>query len=323
MDVPLLGWIGVVAAIAALLLADLFVLHRDAHEVLLREAVWRSALWISLGLAFGAGVWAIGGADAGSAYFGGYLLEKALSVENVFVLAVLLGAFAVPAMARHRLLFWGVFGALVLRGAFIALGAAALDRFHWAMYGFGVLLVISAWRLLVHDDAVADPTRNPVLRLLRRVTPMTQRYEGQRFWVRAPHPTKANAKRWVATPMLAALVAVETSDVVFAIDSIPAVFAVTEEPFLVFTSNAFAVLGLRALFFLLAGALHRLRHLKPALAIVLALIGMKMLLAEVVHLPVWAPLVAIAAVLTVAIGTSLGAPTRAHDTRSADPIRRT
>ena len=243
-------------------------------------------------------LWLWGGTNAGEEYFAGYLIEKALSVENIFVFALVLGYFAVPAANQHRVLFFGVLGALVLRGAFIAGGKALLENFHWMIYVFGAFLVLTALRMATQEEISVDPGRNPLLRALRRVIPMTDQYHGQRFWVR-------EGGRRLATPMLAVLVAVETTDVVFAVDSIPAIFAVTTDTFVVFTSNAFALLGLRALYFLLAGAMHRLSYLKIGLAGVLALVGIKMLISDLYKVPIAISLGAIAAILAVAVGASL------------------
>ena len=300
MEVPIWAWAAVVAVILGLLALDLFVFHRDAHEVSMREAAITSAVWVSLGLAFAGVVWLAWGGTAAGEYVAGYLIEKSLSVDNIFVFALLLSFFAVPAAYQHRVLFWGVLGALVMRAAFIAAGAALLETFHWAVYVFGAFLVITGVKMARHRGGEVHPERNPVLRGLRRLVPMTNEYRGQRFFV------KDGAKR-LATPMLAVLVAVETTDVLFAVDSIPAIFAVTEEPFLVFTSNAFAILGLRALYFLLAGMMSRFVYLKLGLAAVLVFVGAKMLLADVWHVPIWASLLAIACMLGASVVASLRA----------------
>ena len=298
MDVPLYLWFLVMGGIAAALAVDLLVLHKDAHEVSMREAALTSAAWITLGLSFGVGVWWFAGADRAGEYYAGYLIEKSLSVDNVFVFALLFSYFAVPAKYQHRVLFWGVVGALVLRAGFIAAGAALLEQFHWVIYVFGALLVVTGVKMLRSTGHSVDPGRNPVVRVLRRRVPMTDEYHGQRFLVR-------DGVRWVATPMLAVLVAIETTDVVFAVDSIPAIFAVTDEPFLVFTSNAFAILGLRALYFLLAGMMDRFIYLKTGLAAILLFVGAKMLLTEWWHIPIGVSLGVIAAILAAAIGVSL------------------
>ncbi len=298
MDVPLLAWGAVAALIVAMLLLDLLVFHREAHEVTMREAATSSAMWVALGLAFGAVVWMVWGGDRAGEYYAGYLIEKSLSVDNIFVFALLFSFFAVPAAFQHRLLFWGVLGALVFRGLFIAAGAALLENFHWVIYVFGGFLVWTGVRMARHGDAEVHPERNPVLRLLRRVMPVTDAYVGTRFFVRRDHRT------W-ATPLFAVLVAIETTDVLFAVDSIPAIFAVTDEPFIVFTSNAFAILGLRALYFLLAGLMDRFVYLKYGLAAILVFVGVKMLLVDVWHIPIALSLAVIAAVLGVSVALSL------------------
>jgi tellurite resistance protein TerC len=296
--VPLFAWGAVAALIVAMLLLDLLVFHRDAHEVTMREAATSSAMWVALGLAFGAVVWMVWGGDRAGEYYAGYLIEKSLSVDNIFVFALLFSFFAVPAAFQHRLLFWGVLGALVFRGLFIAAGAALLENFHWVIYVFGGFLVWTGVRMARHGDAEVHPERNPVLRLLRRVMPVTDAYVGTRFFVRRDHRT------W-ATPLFAVLVAIETTDVLFAVDSIPAIFAVTDEPFIVFTSNAFAILGLRALYFLLAGLMDRFVYLKYGLAAILVFVGVKMLLVDVWHIPIALSLAVIAAVLGVSVALSL------------------
>lgn len=299
MDVELWAWAVAIAVIGGALAVDLLAFHRHAHEVTLREAVVSSAAWIALGLGFGALVWWAGGPNAAGEYYAGYLIEKALSVENVFVFALLLGAFAVPRALEHRVLFLGVLGALVLRGLFVAGGAAFLDTFHWAIYVFGAVLIVSGARMArMRSDHAVDVRRNPALRVLRRFVAVTDEYDGQRLVTR-------RSGGLVATPMLAVLVAIEASDVVFAVDSIPAIFAVTDTPFLVFTSTAFAMLGLRAMYFLLAGVMDRFVHLKTGLAAVLVVVGAKMLLTDVVQVPVWATLLVIVAILGVAITLSL------------------
>ncbi len=305
-------WGAFVGFVLAMLALDLLVLHRDAHEVSMREAGIWSAVWIGLALAFGALIWALWGAEAGGQYLAGYLIEKSLSVDNIFVFALIFGYFAVPARYQHRVLFWGVLGALVFRAIFIAAGATLLEQFHWMIYVFGAFLVFTAVRMATARTERTDPGRNPVLRLMRRTIPMTEAYTGPRFALR-------EAGRWVATPLLTVLVVVETTDIVFAVDSIPAIFAVTDDTFLVFTSNAFAILGLRALYFLLAGLIDRFRYLKMGLAVVLGFVGAKMVLTDVVHIPIWVSLVAIACILGVAVAASLHVTTEPERERMDAP----
>jgi tellurite resistance protein TerC len=306
------AWAAVVAFILGVLAVDLLVFHRDAHTVTTREAAAWSALWITLGLAFAGLLWATLGGVAAGEYLGGYLIEKSLSVDNIFVFALLFSYFRVPPAFQHRVLFWGVLGALILRAIFIAAGAALIDNFHWTVYLFGAFLVVTGVKMARHGDAEVHPDRNPFLRLVRRVMPMTPDYRGQRFFVR-------RAGRRLATPLLAVLVVVETTDVLFAVDSIPAIFAVTTEPFLVFTSNAFAILGLRALYFLLAGMVERFVHLKLGLAAVLVFVGAKMLATDLYMVPIWASLAVIVVLIGTSIAASLRTARRAESWPAANP----
>jgi tellurite resistance protein TerC len=294
------AWAAFIGLVLVLLAIDLFVFHRTAHEVSFREAVRFSVFWIALGLGFGGVVFAWLGPEAGGEYLAGYVIEKSLSVDNIFVFAMLFSYFAVPDRYQHRVLFWGILGALVFRAAFIAGGAALLERFHWTIYVFGGFLLLTGVRLALHRATDIHPERNPILGLFKRVVPMTPAYDGQRFFVR-------RAGRIVATPLMAVLVLVETTDVLFAVDSIPAIFAVTREPFIVFTSNAFAILGLRALYFMLAGMIRRFVHLKLGLSIVLVFVGVKMLIGEVYEVPIWTSLAFITVTLTASILFSLRA----------------
>ncbi len=297
MAVPLLAWFAVLAGIVGMLAVDLLA-HRRAHAISLREAAAWSGVWISLGLAFGGVVWWAYGGQAAGEYLAGYLIEKSLSVDNIFVIAMVFGYFSVPREYQHRVLFFGVVGALAFRAGAIAGGTALLAHFHWVLYVFGAFLVLTGVRMYRHPGEQADPSRNPVLRLARRMVPSTPELHGQRFWVR-------RAGRWLATPLFFVLVVVETSDIVFAADSIPAVFAITTEPFLVFTSNAFAILGLRAMYFLLADLMHRFVHLRIGLAAILVFVGAKMLLADLVEIPLAVSLGVIAACVGVTVLTSL------------------
>ena len=306
MDPQVFLWVALAVLILGMLALDLFVFHRDAHEVSLREAALFSGIWIGMGLAFGGLVFAFLGAQAGGEYLAGYVIEKSLSIDNVFVFAMIFGYFAVPAKYQHRLLFWGVFGAIVFRAIFIAAGAALLDAFHWMIYGFGILLLLTGWRMWTHrNEHTLDLDKNRILRLVRRLVPMTPEYRGQRFFVR-------EAGKWIATPLFAVLVVIESSDIMFAIDSIPAIFAVTDDAFIVFASNAFAILGLRSLYFLLAGMLDRFTYLKAGLAALLVFAGVKILLTDVYKMPVWLSLGIIVAILAVSVGASLWANRRAE-----------
>jgi tellurite resistance protein TerC len=313
LDVPLWAWGALVAGIAVLLLGDLLLVHRRPHAVSLREAGIESAVWITIGLSFSVVLaWAFGGAAAGE-YLAGYLIEKSLSVDNVFVWAVIFGYFAVPAQYQFRVLFWGIFGALVLRAIFIFAGVALLETFEWVLYIFGAFLLYTAVKIARHHGAEVHPDNNPVLKLVRRVVPSTSEYDGQRMFTR-------RTGRRLATPLFAVLILVETTDVVFAVDSIPAILAVSREPFIVFASNAFAIMGLRALYFLLAGMAGRFRYLNFGLGLILGFVGIKMLIVEWYHVPTGLSLGVIAAVLAVTVWLSLRAERRdADDAGASEP----
>lgn len=299
MSVPLWGWFAVLGVIVTMLVVDL-VAHRRAHVISVREAAAWSAVWVSLGLAFGAFVWWQYGGEAGSQYLAGYLIEKTLAVDNVFVFAIIFSYFAVPREHQHRVLFYGVLGALVFRGIFIAAGSALIASAAWILYVFGAFLVLTGWRMARTRHQHPDPSNSRAVGLVRRLVPTTPDFHGGRFWVRVDG-------RRLATPLLVVLILVEVSDIVFAVDSIPAVFAVTQEPFLVFTSNAFAILGLRALYFLLADLVDRFVHLKLGLAIVLVWVGLKMLVVDVWKIPTLLSLGVVVTVIAVSIIASLRA----------------
>jgi TerC family integral membrane protein len=295
--VPLWAWGVFLAFVIAMLALDVFVLHRRAHEVSLREAGTWSAIWITIGLGFGGVVWAWAGGGTAQAYVAGYLIEKSLSVDNIFLFAAIFSAFAIPVRYQHRVLMFGVIGALLMRAAFIAAGISLLDAIHPVIYVFGAVLLVSAVNML-RGGTHAAPEDSRVLRLLRRRLPVSDRLHGQRFVVR-------DAGRLLATPLLLALLVVEITDVIFAVDSIPAILAVTTDPFVVYTSNVFALLGMRAMYFLLAGAATRLRYLRPGLAVILAGVGVKLLLADVVEFPTWSAPAFIAIVLAAVAVASL------------------
>ena len=305
-DVPLWAWGALLVFIILLLLVDLVVFHKEAHDVKTREAAIESIVWVSIGLAFTFVVWfAFSGAAAGE-YISGYLIEKSLSVDNVFVWALIFSYFKVPGKYQHRVLFWGIFGALVLRAIFIFAGVALIEKFEWILYLFGAFLLYTAFKLIRGDEEEMDPGASPVLKLIKKVVPSTDQMDGQRLF------TRITGKR-LATPLFAVLVLVEATDVIFAVDSVPAVLAVSHEQFIVFSSNAFAILGLRALYFLLADLHARFSYLQQGLAIILAFVGIKMIIAEWYHIPTWLSLLVIALVLTVSITISLRAPGE-HDT---------
>lgn len=300
MQVPFWVWLAVLGVILLMLAVDL-VAHRRAHVIGVREAAAWSAVWVALGVGFGAVVWTVYGAERGQQYFAGYLIEKSLAVDNVFVWAIVFTYFAVPRELQHRVLFLGVLGALVFRGVFIAAGSVLIASFSWVLYLFAALLLYTGYRMLRQRDEHLDPESSRVLRAFRRHVPMTDAYHGQRFWVRTGGVL-------LATPLLAVLVLVEVTDIVFAVDSIPAIFAVTDDPFLVFTANAFAILGLRAMYFLLADLVHRFVYLKLGLALVLIWVGLKMILkVDLFYVPTAVSLAVIATILTVSVVASLRA----------------
>jgi tellurite resistance protein TerC len=296
-------WAGFVAFVFAMLALDLGVFHRKAHEVTLREAAVWSAVWVSLAALFNVGVYQWFGPERGLEFTTGYLIEKALAVDNIFVFYAIFAYFAVPAAYQHRVLFWGILGALVMRALFVFAGAALLQQFHWLMYVFGAVLVATAVKLLLLSEHGMHPERNAVYRLFRRIVPSVSEYHGSRFTV------VRDGKRY-ATPLLAVLVLIEWTDLVFAVDSIPAIFAVTSDPFIVFTSNIFAILGLRSMFFLLAGVIGKFHLLKPSLAFVLAFVGAKMLLIDVYKVPIGASLGVIATLIAAGVIGSLLFPKR-------------
>jgi tellurite resistance protein TerC len=302
LDVEAWHWAVLLGVVFALLLFDLLVLHRKPHEIKPREAAIETAVWVSIGLGFALVVWWWFGGTATTEYLSGYLVEQSLSVDNVFVWAIILTYFAVPAKYQHRVLFWGIFGALVLRATFIFAGVALIERFDWVLYIFGAFLLFTAIRLLVSDDdEQVDPGNSRFLRLVNRVVPSTDTLDGPHLF------TKVNGKR-LATPLFAVLVLVELTDLIFAVDSVPAVLAVSHEQFIVFSSNAFAILGLRSMYFLLAHLHGRFRFLQQGLAVILAFVGVKMIISEWVHIETWISLVVIAVVLLTAIACSLWFP---------------
>ena len=287
-------WAGFLVGVVIVLAVDLKISARDESSTF-KEAVWWSVFWIVLSVGFGFFVWFRYGGEQGLEFFAGYLLEKSLSVDNLFVFVLLFRSFAIPPRHQHRVLFWGVLGAILLRGTLILAGVALVRRFHWVIAVFGAILVYTAWKILFHkDEQDAEPADNAVVRWVARKLPMTSTIEGHHFFVR-------QGPALLATPLLLALIAAETTDLVFALDSIPAVFAVTDDPFLVFSSNICAVLGLRALYFVVRGALARLRYLKPGLAAILIFVGLKMLLYKWVELPTGTSLLIIAAILAIAL----------------------
>jgi tellurite resistance protein TerC len=291
-------WIVFNLFILGMLALDLGVFHRKTHTVSLREATLWSAVWIALSLLFNVGLWWLRGPVPALEFLTGYLIEKSLSVDNIFVFALLFSYFAVPPQYQHRVLFWGILGALVMRAIFIFAGATLLAQFHWVIYVFGAFLIVTGLKMALFRNADMDPGRNPVLRLVRRVLPVHPAYEGDRFFVR-------KGGKLLATPLFLVLVMVETTDLVFAVDSIPAIFAVTSDPFLVYTSNVFAILGLRSLYFVLAGVMEKLSYLKLGLAAVLVFVGIKMTIVDFYKIPPAVSLLVIATLLGAAVAASL------------------
>ena len=290
-------WLGFVAFVVAMLALDLGVFHRRARAVGFREALAWSGVWVGLALAFNAGVWGFFGPERGLEFLTGWLIEKSLSIDNIFVFVIVFGALGIPAIHQHRVLFWGILSALGLRALMIFAGAALLARFHWLIYAFGAFLILTGVKLFRERGRESHPEESWPMRLTRRLIPSTARLDGERFF------TQESGRR-VATPLLMALLMIEVSDVIFAIDSIPAIFAITLDPFIVFTSNIFAILGLRSLFFLLADLVDRFRYLKVGLAAVLVFVGAKMTAIDFVKVPPLASLAVIALLLGLSVAIS-------------------
>lgn len=301
-------WVGFNLFVLLMLALDLGVFHRHAHVVSVREAALWSVLWVSLSLLFNLGIyffWNVfvpestyTNSQAALAFLTGYLIEKSLSVDNIFVFVLIFTYFAVPAIYQHRVLFWGIIGALIMRASLIFLGAALIERFHWIIYVFGAFLIYTGINMAFHEDDAVEIEENAAARLFRRFMPVTEGYHAGNFFVR-------HAGMVMATPLFLVLVIVETTDLIFALDSIPAIFAITTDAFIVYTSNIFAILGLRSLYFLLAGVINNFRYLKLGLAMVLTFVGVKMLLEGFIHIPIGLSLGIVAAILTISIVASL------------------
>jgi tellurite resistance protein TerC len=302
-------WVGFNLFVVALLALDLGVFHRKAHAVSTREAIIWSVVWISLALLFNGAIYLFwqqlmpnspaSNGEAGLEFLTGYLIEKALSVDNIFVFVLIFSFFRVPPAYQHRVLFWGILGALLMRGTMILAGAALIKQFHWIIYVFGAFLIFTGIRMAFHKNEELHPEDNPLVKLVKRFMAVTKHYQGDKFFVR-------EAGRLMATPLLIVLLVIESTDLIFAVDSIPAIFAITEDPFIVYTSNVFAILGLRSLYFLLAGVIDKFHYLKLGLSVVLVFVGVKMLLTDTAFkIPIGASLGIIALILTAAIGASL------------------
>ncbi len=296
-------WVGFLAFVSAMLVLDLGVFHRRPHALSIREAAVWSTVWIALAGVFAAGVFVLYGPQRGLEFTTGYLIEKALSVDNIFVIVILFGAFGIPAHQQHRVLFWGILGAIAMRAVFIVAGTALIARFHWTVYVLGLFLVITGVKMLLSRGEQGHPENNVLVRLARRVLPVAPGQDTEHFFTRA-------GGRWMVTPLFLALLAVEFTDLIFAVDSIPAVLAVSREPFIVFTSNNFAVLGLRSLYFLLAGGVQKFRYLKTGLALVLVFVGVKMGIVDIFKIPVGVSLAVVAVLIGGAIVCSLVADGR-------------
>jgi tellurite resistance protein TerC len=318
-----LWWTGFNGLILILLALDLGVFNRKAHAVSVREALGWSAVWVSLAIGFGLWVGQSMGRESMLEFYAGYLVEQALSVDNLFVFILIFGYFRIPPMLQHRVLFWGILGALVMRGIMIGAGAVLIARFHWIIYVFGAFLVVTGIRMAMGGESEIAPESNPVIRIVRRFFPITTKFHGEHFFIRESL-TVGGQVRWVATPLFLVLALVETTDVVFAVDSIPAVFGVTRDPFLVYTSNVFAILGLRSMYFVLSGVLQKFYLLKYGLSLVLTFVGVKMLLTDVMHINIGVSLGVVGGVLVSSIVLSLLFPRATpatdapHGTPSAD-----
>jgi tellurite resistance protein TerC len=284
--------------VVGMLILDLGVFSRKPHEVHVKEALTWSAVWIALSMVFNGWIYYQFGQQKALEFLTGYVIEKALSVDNIFVFVILFASFAVPKIYQHRVLFWGVIGAIVMRAVFIGLGAALITRFHWVMYLFGAILIFTGIKLLKEGDADPHPERNPIYKLARKIIPAVPDYHGKAFLI------TQNGRRF-ATPLLLVLIAIEATDVVFAVDSIPAIFAITTDPFIVYTSNIFAILGLRAMYFLLAGVIDKFHYLKMGLAAVLLFVGTKMVIVHWYKVPIALSLGAIAGILALSVIASL------------------
>jgi len=310
MSHQLLLWGAFNLFVVGMLALDLGVFHRKAHEVRIREALLWSAFWIALSLLFNVGIYVWRGSETALEFLTGYLLEKSLSVDNIFVFLMIFAYFRVPYLHQHKVLFWGILGALIMRALFIFMGIALIEKFHWIIYIMGGFLIITGIKMATQKDSDINPERNPVLRLVRRLVPVTENYEGGRFFVR-------RSGRLFATPLFIVVLVVETTDVVFAVDSIPAILAITIDPFIVYTSNVFAILGLRALYFALAGVMRLFHYLPYGLSFILVFVGIKMLLVDIYKIPIGVALGTVAGVLALSVIASILFPPKPEGPHSA------
>ena len=295
--------------VLAVLALDLGVFNKKAHKISVKEAAIWSCVWIALSLGFAGFIYWWRGPEQALEFITGYLIEYSLSIDNIFVIVLIFSYFRIAEKHQHRVLFWGIIGALLMRGSMISAGAFLIQRFHWIIYVFGAFLIFTGIRMAMQDETDIEPESNPVLRLVRRLLPVTEDFRGQNFFVTEP-VHRGEAPRLLATPLFIVLVLVETTDLIFAVDSIPAIFAVTKDPLIVYTSNVCAILGLRSLFFMLAGVIHRFQFLKLGLAVVLTFVGVKMLLSGVFEIPIFISLLVIGIILGISVLASLFYPRR-------------
>lgn len=298
METALIDWIAFLVFLIIMLALDLGIFNRKAHEVNYKEALVWSGIWISLAILFNIGVFKFAGHERGMEFLTGYLLEKSLSVDNIFVFVLLFSFFNVPKRYQHKVLYFGIIGALIMRGILIALGAALIVKFHWVILIFGVFLVFSGIKMVFHKDEKIEPDKNPIVRFFKKILPVTSTYENGKFFVK-------KETGLLATPLFIVLIVVETTDLVFAFDSIPAILAITQDTFIVFTSNAFAILGLRSLYFALAGVMDKFKYLRAGLSVILIFIGIKMLVADFFYISVTYSLIVIVIILTISILASV------------------
>ena len=308
-------WVGFNVFILGMLALDLGIFHRKAHTISIREASIWSVVWVCLAMIFNVGIYYAWGSEKALEFLTGYVIEKSLSVDNLFVFLMIFQYFNTPSQYQHRVLFWGILGALILRAIFIATGSALLSNFHWMIYVFGGFLVVTGIKMYLQGDEKIQPDKNPVVRLFERVVPVIRKYDGQKFFIRREGKS-------YATLLMLVLIVVETTDVIFAIDSIPAIFAITDDPFIIYTSNVFAILGLRALYFMLAGVMEMFVYLKVGLSVVLCFVGIKMMFIDIYKIPIGVSLAVIGGVLLLSIVASwLIKPKNPKEPHLPEPVK--